>query len=190
MHTARFVINWCVRASRYFVPNPAAKGRGWFGTSGGAQQSVDPGFAGQQQMLKTSEQSFTAKQQIHVTAHGRQVAPGLVSRLSHDAEKGRRTSDDVVEQVAKVQQPKQLELLKGVSGYAVPGKLMALMGGSGAGEGGVTALALAGSQLQFCLRLAVAATTDLPIASANRTEVPCQQERGKATGRYFHRLSW
>lgn len=31
--------------------------------------------------------------------------------------------------------PKELELLKGVSGFAVPGKLMALMGGSGAGEG-------------------------------------------------------
>jgi len=30
--------------------------------------------------------------------------------------------------------PKELELLKGVSGFAVPGKLMALMGGSGAGE--------------------------------------------------------
>jgi hypothetical protein len=29
--------------------------------------------------------------------------------------------------------PKELELLKGVSGFAVPGKLMALMGGSGAG---------------------------------------------------------
>jgi ABC-type histidine transport system ATPase subunit len=29
--------------------------------------------------------------------------------------------------------PKELELLKGISGYAVPGKLMALMGGSGAG---------------------------------------------------------
>jgi hypothetical protein len=32
--------------------------------------------------------------------------------------------------------PRELELLKGVSGHAVPGKLMALMGGSGAGEGG------------------------------------------------------
>jgi ABC-type microcin C transport system duplicated ATPase subunit YejF len=31
--------------------------------------------------------------------------------------------------------PKELELLKGVSGFAVPGNLMALMGGSGAGEG-------------------------------------------------------
>jgi hypothetical protein len=30
--------------------------------------------------------------------------------------------------------PRELELLKGVSGFAVPGKLMALMGGSGAGE--------------------------------------------------------
>lgn len=30
--------------------------------------------------------------------------------------------------------PRELELLKGVSGHAVPGKLMALMGGSGAGE--------------------------------------------------------
>ncbi|KAF6263806.1 ABC-2 type transporter-domain-containing protein [Scenedesmus sp. NREL 46B-D3] len=30
--------------------------------------------------------------------------------------------------------PKELELLKGVSGHAVPGKLMALMGGSGAGK--------------------------------------------------------
>lgn len=29
---------------------------------------------------------------------------------------------------------RELELLKGVSGFAVPGKLMALMGGSGAGE--------------------------------------------------------
>lgn len=30
--------------------------------------------------------------------------------------------------------PRELQLLKGVSGFAVPGKLMALMGGSGAGE--------------------------------------------------------
>lgn len=36
--------------------------------------------------------------------------------------------------------PKELELLKGVSGFAVPGNLMALMGGSGAGECGCVVL--------------------------------------------------
>jgi ABC-type multidrug transport system ATPase subunit len=30
--------------------------------------------------------------------------------------------------------PKELELLKGITGFAEPGKLTALMGGSGAGK--------------------------------------------------------
>lgn len=46
--------------------------------------------------------------------------------------------------------PAKLELLKGITGYAVPGELMALMGGSGAGEcvfwgGGGVRMVLAGS---------------------------------------------
>lgn len=125
---------------RYFVPNPAAKGKGWFGMSGAAApQTLDPGFAGQQSMLKSAEHPITAKQQIRLVAKTNQVAPmsprSKGSRISHDAEWGRRTSDDVQPvDSAQLSQPKELELLKGVSGYAVPGKLMALMGGSGAGE--------------------------------------------------------
>lgn len=38
---------------------------------------------------------------------------------------------------AAAEVPRELELLKGVSGFAVPGKLMALMGGSGAGMQGL-----------------------------------------------------
>lgn len=130
---------WCFR--RYYVPNPAAKAGGWFGMSGGtAPQTLDPGFAGQQSMLAPSEHPLTAKQQIRIAAKANQVAPmtpgsGKGGRMSHDAEWGRRTSDDVQHMdSARLLQPKELELLKGVSGFAVPGKLMALMGGSGAGE--------------------------------------------------------
>eukprot|EP00878_Enallax_costatus_P039821 GHUV01045738.1.p1 GENE.GHUV01045738.1~~GHUV01045738.1.p1 ORF type:complete len:521 (+),score=145.25 GHUV01045738.1:208-1563(+) len=124
---------------RYYVANPAAKGSRWFGfQSSGAQPSLDPGFAGQQSMLKPSQNLMTAEQQIRVTAKGGLTASQLSkqdARISHDAEQGRRPSDDVqVLEAARVEQPAELELLKGVSGYAVPGKLMALMGGSGAGK--------------------------------------------------------
>lgn len=128
----------CIGTCRYYVTNPAAKKGGWFSFhSSAAQPTLDPGFAAQQSVLKSS-QHLTTSQQIHVTAKGG-PAPSRFSRqngrLSHDAEQGRRTSDEVQGLgVATVQQPQELELLKGVSGYAVPGKLMALMGGSGAGE--------------------------------------------------------
>lgn len=119
---------------RYYVPNPAVKGCGWFGFfSTPAQQTLDPGFAVQQKMLKSTDFPITAMQRVHVVAES---GRGKAGRISHDAEQGRRLSDDVHGQesaAAKVDQPAELELLKGVSGFAVPGKLMALMGGSGAG---------------------------------------------------------
>jgi ABC-type multidrug transport system ATPase subunit len=47
---------------------------------------------------------------------------------------GERQTDLGAAGSASLPPPKELELLKGVSGHAVPGKLMALMGGSGAGK--------------------------------------------------------
>lgn len=117
---------------RYFVPNPSYKKGGWglLGRSNSSHNSsIDPGFARDAALgpVTPSKVTLSARKQ----------------RFSRDAEAGRawsgagdRAADlGAAADVAALPPPKELELLKGVSGHAVPGKLMALMGGSGAGKG-------------------------------------------------------
>lgn len=94
--------------SRYYVPNPAYKGGSWFGRSSHQPACVDPGYQSDAVVAAVTCSSPSQQQQ--------------------SAGAGNRSSS------GRVVPPKELELLKGVSGHAVPGKLMALMGGSGAGR--------------------------------------------------------
>ncbi|WIA42005.1 hypothetical protein OEZ86_009302 [Tetradesmus obliquus] len=116
---------------RYFVPNPSYKKGGWglLGRSNSSHNSsIDPGFARDAALgpVTPSKVTLSARKQ----------------RFSRDAEAGRAWSGagdraavlGAAADVAALPPPKELELLKGVSGHAVPGKLMALMGGSGAGK--------------------------------------------------------
>jgi hypothetical protein len=102
------------------VPNPSYK-KGFFGRSSSSHaSSVDPGFARDAALgpVSPSKATLSARQQ----------------RRSKDAESWSVAGERQADLAAALPPPKELELLKGVSGHAVPGKLMALMGGSGAGE--------------------------------------------------------
>lgn len=123
------IIHLLITRCRYFVPNPSYKKHAWgfFGRSSSSHaSSIDPGFARDAALGPVTPRKGTlaARQQ----------------RLSKDTEAGAwsgagdRPADLGAADVAALPPPKELELLKGVSGHAVPGKLMALMGGSGAGE--------------------------------------------------------
>lgn len=136
----------CLCPCRYFVPNPSAAGKKKKGnsssrrtstsvatSSGGASSNIELPLTTAAAPGATAAATGAGLQTVDShDSNGSAEAAGVMVRVSvagsAAVSQGGAAAAADVEDV-----PQELELLKGINAFAVPGNLVALMGGSGAG---------------------------------------------------------